>query len=212
MKKERGFMIIISSPSGCGKTTIVRSLLEDQELNLYNSISATTREPRNTEENDIDYFFLKETEFKKKIDENFFLEYAQVFGKYYGTPKSNVEKKLQNGQDVIFDIDWQGAIQLKNQSPENTITIFILPPSIRELYNRLKKRADTDPSDMKNRMSKAKGEIAQYHHYDYIVINDDLEKSIHKVKSIIEAEKSKKVRQKNLEEFVQNLLNEEIIY
>jgi guanylate kinase len=208
MKKENGLMIIISSPSGCGKTTIVRALLECGELNLHNSISATTRLPRNEEKHEIDYYFLSENEFEAKINENYFLEYAKVFGRYYGTPKNAVEKELKNGKDVIFDIDWQGAIQLNNQSPQNTVTIFILPPSLKELHDRLKKRDASNLSDVSNRMNKAKDEISQYHHYEYVIINDDLNHSIQKVKSIIIAEKNKRIRQKNLDTFVMNLLNE----
>lgn len=212
IKKENGLMIIISSPSGCGKTTIVKALLEDNELNLYNSISATTRLPRKDEENTVDYYFLNEIEFEKKINENYFLEYAKVFGKYYGTPKDAVEKEIKNGRDVIFDIDWQGAIQLKNQLPHSTITIFILPPSIKELYKRLRKRDANNLSDIKNRMNKAKDEISQYHNYEYVIINDDLNDSIQKVKSIIKAEKSKRIRQKKLDNFVKILLEENITY
>lgn len=212
MKKENGLMIIISSPSGCGKTTIVRSLLEDEELNLHNSISATTRLPRNEEKHEIDYYFLSENEFEAKINEDYFLEYAKVFGRYYGTPRNSVEKELIKGKDVIFDIDWQGAIQLKNQSPQNTVTIFILPPSLKELHERLKKRDASDLSDVLNRMNKAKDEISQYHHYEYVIVNDDLKASIQKVKSIIVAEKNKRIRQKNLDAFVQNLLEEDLTY
>ncbi len=133
LKRKNGFMLIISSPSGCGKTTITRSLLNDKELNLYNSISATTRLPRVGEKNEVDYFFLTEDDFKKKINDGYFLEWAEVFGRYYGTPKYVVQERLQNGVDVVFDIDWQGANQLKAQSKIDTITIFILPPSIEEL-------------------------------------------------------------------------------
>ena len=212
MEKEIGLIIVISSPSGCGKTTIVRALLEDEGLNLYNSISATTRLPRNDEKNSIDYFFLDEREFEIRINKHYFLEHAKVFGRYYGTPRDAVEKELKNGRDAIFDIDWQGAIQLKNQSPENAISIFILPPSIKELYSRLRKRDIDNQSDIKNRMNKAKDEIAKYHNYDYVIVNADLNESIQKVRSIIQAEKSKRIRQKNLDNFVSNLLNEEILH
>ena len=212
MEKESGLMIIISSPSGCGKTTIVRALLEDDELNLYNSISATTRLPRNNEQNNVDYQFLDDKEFEEKIKENYFLEYAKVFDRYYGTPKDSVEKELKKGRDAIFDIDWQGAIQIKNQSLENAVTIFILPPSIKELYDRLRKRDASNLSNVEDRMNKAKGEISQYHHYDYVIVNDELSSSIQKVKSIIKAEKSKKNRQRNLDNFVSDLLNEDVIH
>ncbi len=205
--RKKGFIVILSSPSGCGKTTIVKSLLA-ADNNLCMSVSATTRKPREGEIDGKDYFFLDKEKFKSHIKENYFLEYAEVFGdeRYYGTPKMFVEKKLNNGLDVIFDIDYQGSIQVKNNLPDDVVTIFILPPSMEELKRRLSSRASDSAEEIEIRLSEARKEIEHHNLYDYIVVNDDLEESIKKIQAIILAERCKRVRQDGLNNFVERNL------
>lgn len=205
-KKERkGLMLVLSSPSGAGKTSICKKLLEI-ENDLVMSISYTTRKKRKSETNGIDYFFVSDNEFEKLKNNDFFIEYAKVFDNWYGTPKKIVIDQMQNGVDVVFDIDWQGTQKLYNFSSADMVSIFILPPTNRELSNRLKIRAEDSDDIVSLRMSKAKSEISHWIEYDYVLINDNLDECVKEVLTILYAERKKKSRQNFLFEMVGKLL------
>tara|TARA_B100000029_G_scaffold500601_1_gene572583 strand:+ start:1234 stop:1866 length:633 start_codon:yes stop_codon:yes gene_type:complete len=204
--KRLGIMLVISSPSGAGKTTLARKLLEqDNEIKL--SISVTTRKPRNMEENNKDYIFIDENKFKKMVKNNEFLEFAKVFGNNYGTPRKPVEKRIKNGKDVLFDIDWQGTQALRELEPKHLVSVFILPPSTIELEKRLKSRGQDSPEEVKKRMAEANSEITHWAEYDYIIINNDIESTLEKLKAILISERLKRVRQVGLIDFVRKVLN-----
>jgi guanylate kinase len=203
---RRGIMLVLSSPSGAGKTSISKMLLEEDD-NLHLSISATSRKKRPGEVEGKDYKFVSPQGFQQMIDKQEFLEHAKVFGHYYGTPKKFVEDKMEQGHDVLFDIDWQGTQQLEDQARDDLVSVFILPPSVFELEERLKKRGQDSPEVMLKRMSKAADELSHYAEYDYIIINDDLEQSVAEIISILTAERLKKDRQNGLADFV-NVLRE----
>ena len=180
-------MVILSSPSGAGKTTLVKLLSERNNFNI--SISHTTRKPREKETKNKDYYFTDETEFYKLIKNNEFLEYAKVFNNLYGTPKSPVIKKLRNGENVIFDIDWQGADQIKNKKLDfKLITFFILPPSKEVLFERLSNRDMKDKLIVEERMREFSRDVLHWINYDYVIINDDLEKCYQKIIDLINNE------------------------
>lgn len=203
---RRGLLFILSSPSGAGKTTITRSLLaNDPDLRV--SVSVTTRPPRPGEVDGKDYHFISKEQFTAMIDNNQLLEHAKVFGNYYGTPLKPVEEALANSQDIIFDIDWQGTQQLKQKLVNDLVTVFILPPSQEELERRLRSRQQDDKSIIQDRMQKASDEISHYSEYDYIIVNTNLEKSIQKAQSILEAERCKRRRLTALTDFVRELTN-----
>lgn len=199
------FIIVLSSPSGAGKSTISRKLLEwDEKIKL--SVSATTRSPRNGEIDGKHYYFLNNDKFEEEIEHGSFLEYAKVFDNYYGTLKSEVENKFSNGNDVIFDIDWQGTRQISDQlDSKRLVKIFILPPSIKELENRLKLRKQDNDEVIENRMKRAKEEINHFNEYDFVIINDDIEKALNQIKSIIITKRLGNVKQNLLEDFVYKL-------
>jgi guanylate kinase len=198
-KETKGILIVISSPSGAGKTSICKELLRLDD-NIRPSISVTTRKPRNNETDGIDYIFITEKDFNKKISNGSFLEYANVFNNKYGTLASSTEKLLNNNYDVLFDIDWQGTQQL-SQNNNNILTIFILPPDKAEIERRLKKR-ETENSEIvdivSERMSKFEDELSHWKEYDYVVTNDNFEKCISEILNIISAERKKRTRQKSL--------------
>ena len=198
-KETKGILIVISSPSGAGKTSICKELLRLDD-NIRPSISVTTRKPRNNETDGIDYIFITEKDFNKKISNESFLEYANVFNNKYGTLASSTEKLLNNNYDVLFDIDWQGTQQL-SQNNNNILTIFILPPDKAEIERRLKKR-ETENSEIvdivSERMSKFEDELSHWKEYDYVVTNDNFEKCISEILNIISAERKKRTRQKSL--------------
>tara|TARA_B110000027_G_scaffold10478_1_gene9210 strand:- start:290 stop:925 length:636 start_codon:yes stop_codon:yes gene_type:complete len=198
-KETKGILIVISSPSGAGKTSICKELLRLDDK-IRPSISVTTRKPRNNETDGIDYIFITEKDFNKKISNGSFLEYANVFNNKYGTLASSTEKLLNNNYDVLFDIDWQGTQQL-SQNNNNILTIFILPPDKAEIERRLKKR-ETENSEIvdivSERMSKFEDELSHWKEYDYVVTNDDFEKCISEILNIISAERKKRTRQKSL--------------
>ena len=198
-KETKGILIVISSPSGAGKTSICKELLR-LDNNIRPSISVTTRKPRNNETDGIDYIFITEKDFNKKISNESFLEYANVFNNKYGTLASSTEKLLNNNYDVLFDIDWQGTQQL-SQNNNNILTIFILPPDKAEIERRLKKR-ETENSEIvdivSERMSKFEDELSHWKEYDYVVTNDNFEKCISEILNIISAERKKRTRQKSL--------------
>ena len=201
---KRGLMLVLSSPSGAGKTSICKKLLQ-QDTGLVLSVSATTRKRRPGEVEGKDYQFLSIQEFESKINESQFLEYAKVFGNYYGTPAQLVERSLKSGVDVLFDIDWQGTQQLKARARQDLVSVFILPPSIKELEKRLFNRAQDTSEVVANRMSKSASEMSHYPEYDYVIINHDLDKSVQQVQSILRAERSRRERQIGLVEFVKYL-------
>ncbi len=201
---RRGLMLVLSSPSGAGKTTISRALLE-RDGNLSMSISATTRPKRPGEVSARDYFFVELAEFNLMVNRQELLEHAKVFGNYYGTPRAPVEASLSAGRDVLFDIDWQGTQQLAQNARADLISVFILPPSTEELHRRLERRAQ-DPADVvAARMAKAPDEMSHWAEYDYIVINRELDDSVAQVGSILEAERLRRERQTGLPDFVKGL-------
>jgi guanylate kinase len=197
-------MLVLSSPSGAGKTTISRRLLE-AERNVVMSVSATTRPRRPGEVDGRDYFFVDPTEFNLMVNRGELLEHAKVFGNYYGTPRGPVEKALAGGGDVLFDIDWQGTQQLQDSAPRDLVSVFILPPSTRELERRLRARAQDSDEVVAARMAKAADEISHYPEYQYIILNDDIERSVAAVRSILAAERLKRERQVGLPDFVKGL-------
>ncbi len=179
-------LIIISAPSGAGKTTIVREIMKDDTLNLMFSVSATSRKPRDNEKNGIDYYFITPEEFKQKIRNNEFIEWEEVYpNQFYGTLKSEVERIWKLNKNVIFDVDVKGGINIKKQYPEQSLSIFIMPPSIEELRNRLIKRGTETEESLEKRISKAEFEISLSEKFDKIVINDDLNQAIQETKSLI---------------------------
>ena len=191
--KKKGVLIVISSPSGAGKTTIAKKLTS-KKSNIELSVSLTTRKPRVGEVNGVDYKFVSPNYFRQQIKKNAFLESAKVFDNFYGTLKQQITSKLNKGKNILLDIDWQGARQVKKKLPNDTVTIFILPPSLKELEQRLKKR-ERSIAFVKKRMSKAKQEIMHWSEYDYAVVNKDLNKCLSKIKNILQIDNSKPRRQ-----------------
>ncbi len=202
--RRRGLMLVLSSPSGAGKTTISRRLLE-HEQDLTMSVSVTTRPKRPGEVAGVDYHFLDPTDFNLMINRQELLEYAEVFGNYYGSPRAPVEKSLAEGQDVLFDIDWQGTQQLKENSGKDLVSIFILPPSTTELEKRLKTRAQDSDQVVAKRMALSADEMSHWPEYDYIIVNDDLDNSIGAVRAILAAERKRRDRLVGLADFVKGL-------
>ena len=205
---EKGVLVILSSPSGAGKTSIARALVKENKNFLF-SVSATTRKSRPSEVNGREYHFLTVNEFRERIDDGQFLEHAKVFGNLYGTPLQPVLESINNGKDLIFDVDWQGGKQIRSSSLSKfVISIFILPPSIKALQERLMKRAQDSSDTVKDRMRKSIGEIMHWKEYDYVIVNSNFEQTLHEVKSIITSEKLRRVRNSQLEEFIETLTNE----
>ena len=202
--KRRGLMLVLSSPSGAGKTTLSRALLGDDN-NVRMSVSATTRARRPGETEGKDYFFVTPERFEEMAKAGDFLEHAIVFDRRYGTPKRQVMSTLGNGLDVLFDIDWQGTQQLKEQARDDLVSIFVLPPSHDELEHRLKARAQDSDEVVAQRMAKAASEISHWPEYDYIVVNRDLRRALEQVKSILEAERARRTRLVGVGEFVAEL-------
>jgi guanylate kinase len=197
-------MLVLSSPSGAGKTSIARSLLtRDKEINM--SVSATTRPRRPGEAEGKDYYFVDEEKFKTDINKGLFLEYARVFDHYYGTPLELVQKLLSSGCDVLFDIDWQGTQQIKAKARDDLVSIFVLPPSTAELEKRLITRAQDSAEVVAGRMARAADEMSHYPEYDYIIVNHDLDQSIDAVHTILKAERLRRSRQASLTEFMKQL-------
>ena len=201
---RRGLMFVMSSPSGAGKTTLSRGLLaSDDEIVM--SVSATTRAPRPGEVDGKDYYFVSVEEFGLMVNRREFLEHAKVFDNYYGTPSKPVEEALASGQDVMFDIDWQGTQQLKQNAGADVVSIFILPPSTQELERRLHARAQDSAEVVASRMSKAADEMSHWAEYDYIIVNQDIDQSSRQVRAILDAERLKRPRQTGLDGFVKGL-------
>jgi len=202
--KKEGVLLVISSPSGTGKTTICKKLLE-YDKNIYLSVSVTTRKKRKNEVEGIDYYFRSKKDFLNLKSQNSFIENALVFENYYGTLKSEVLEQLENGIDVLIDIDWQGTRQITEAMKGNLIKIFLLPPSIDELKKRLSKRNSDSVKEINFRMSKALKEIKHFDEYDYVLVNDNLDKTFQKIIKIIEAERLKLSKQIYLSDFVKKL-------
>lgn len=201
---RRGFMLVLSSPSGTGKTTISHELLKkDNKIDI--SISATTRAPRDGEEDGIHYHFMQKELFQELLLEDKFLEWAEVFGNYYGTPMDAVEKSLSAGRDILFDIDWQGTRQIRQKMREDLVSIFILPPSAQELEQRLVSRGKDSADVIEHRMNKASSEISHWDEYDYVIVNRDIEDSVRRVKAILMAERLKRERRPGLVDFIQTM-------
>ena len=202
---RRGLMLVISSPSGAGKSTISRNLMEaDHQLSM--SVSVTTRKRRGSEIEGVHYHFVSEREFDRMRESDALLEWAEVHGNYYGTPREAVEVAMSEGRDMLFDIDWQGALQLQDKMRADVIGVFILPPSMAELKSRLFRRAEDSQDVIATRLANAKAEIEHWRDYDYVVINDDLDKAFAAVRAIVEAERLRRDRRPGLYDFVSKLL------
>jgi len=203
--QRRGLMIVLSSPSGAGKTTLTRQLLSENK-NMTMSVSATTRRARSGEVEGRDYYFVDKTQFSSMMDEGEFLEHAKVFDNYYGTPRGPVEEALEQGKDVIFDIDWQGAQQLTQAAQDDLVKIFILPPGMQELEKRLRSRAQDTDAVIAKRMSKSEAEISHWAEYDYVIVNKDIDVAMSELTAIVIAERLKRKRQLWLGPFVKTLV------
>ncbi|HVV65266.1 MAG TPA: guanylate kinase [Rhizomicrobium sp.] len=202
--KRRGLMLVLSSPSGAGKTTLSRRLLAS-DPNIALSVSATTRPRRPNEVEGRDYFFVSPEEFERWVAKDAFLEHAVVFDHRYGTPKGPVEDALVSGRDVLFDVDWQGAQQMKEKAREDLVSVFVLPPSHAELERRLKERAQDADEVVARRMAKAASEISHWPEYDYVIVNRDIERALAQIKAILEAERARRSRLIGVGEFVAGL-------
>ncbi|WP_299783284.1 guanylate kinase [uncultured Roseobacter sp.] len=205
---RRGLLIILSSPSGAGKSTLARRL-RTWDADVEFSISATTRAARPGEEDGREYHFVDEAVFKAQVSDGGMLEHAHVFGNFYGSPRAPVQAAIDQGRDVLFDIDWQGAQQITNSAlGAHTLSIFLLPPSIRELRNRLEKRGQDDAETIARRMEKSWDEISHWGAYDFVIVNDDLDETEEKLKTIISATRLRRSQQPGLTEHVRRLQSE----
>ena len=205
--RRRGILLALSSPSGAGKTTLSKRLLS-QNPDVVLSISTTTRPPRPGEVDGTDYYFVSEDEFRAKIDTDEFFEWAEVFGHFYGTPKTPVLYAIERGRDVIFDSDWQGAQKIAEQADADTVRVFILPPSLDLLEDRLNKRGQDEADVIRDRMRRAKGEISHWDEYDYVIVNDDFARALEKLTLILHAERWKRDRHPWLSDFVDALVEQ----
>jgi len=197
-------MFVLSSPSGAGKTTLSRMLLKgDPKVEL--SVSVTTRPRRPHEINGRHYHFIDPARFRAMVRKGQLLEWAEVFGHWYGTPRKPVERALAAGRDVLFDIDWQGTQQLRERARHDLVSVFLLPPSVREMKRRLRQRAQDSDGVIRGRMAKAAGEISHWPEYDYVVINDKLERAFAALSAILDAERARRERQSGLSSFVRRL-------
>ncbi len=208
MADRRGLLIILSSPSGAGKSTLAKRLME-WDTDLEFSVSATTRAPRPGEEHGREYFFLTEDAFKQQVAEGQMLEHAHVFGNFYGSPAGPVRESIDSGKDVLFDVDWQGEVQIRNSDlGKHALSIFILPPSIPELRRRLETRGQDSADVIAKRMLKSWDEISHWGYYDYVLVNDDLASTEEKLKTIVSAERMRRIQQPSLQNHVRALQNE----
>jgi guanylate kinase len=209
MKDRRGLMLILSSPSGAGKTTLTRMLLQDKSIDLSLSVSSTTRERRSSEVDGIHYHFITRPQFERMRDADEFLEWAEVHGNFYGSPRGPVESVLSQGRDVLFDIDYQGTQQVRQKAPQDVVTIFILPPTMKELRARLERRAEDSQETIDKRLVNARHEIQRWTSYDYVLVNDDLQQTYKQVLTILAAERLRRGRaQEAITSFVDRLLKE----
>ncbi|EJJ28022.1 guanylate kinase [Rhizobium sp. CF142] len=204
---RRGLMLVISSPSGAGKSTIARTLLEtDKQIGL--SVSVTTRQRRPSEVEGVHYHFKSVREFERLRDSDALLEWAEVHGNFYGTPREPVEQAMSEGRDMLFDIDWQGAQQLQQKMQADVVSIFVLPPTMTELQSRLHRRAEDSEEVIQTRLANSRAEIAHWREYDYVIINDDLNAAFDAVQSIVKAERLRRDRRHGMFDFVRELLEE----
>jgi guanylate kinase len=207
--KRRGLMLVLSSPSGAGKSTIARNLLEaDKALTL--SVSATTRSRRGSEIDGTHYHFVSRRDFEIMRDSEDLLEWAEVHGNFYGTPREPAELAMSEGRDMLFDIDWQGAVQMRQKVPADIVSIFILPPSMTELRARLLRRAEDQEKVIEQRLKNAREELEHWGEYDYVVVNHDLQQAFHEVQCIVTAERLRRDRRPGLFDFVSGLLDEKV--
>lgn len=204
---RRGLMLVLSSPSGAGKSTLSRLLLEAEAGAVVMSVSTTTRAPRPGEVDGQDYNFVGTADFERMVVDDALLEHARVFDNYYGTPAAPVEAALKAGKDILFDIDWQGTQQLAQKAGDDLVRIFILPPTKEELERRLRSRGQDSEEVVAKRMSKADQEISHWAEYDYVIVNDDLDQSLRRIRAILDAERLKRERQVGLVTFVRGLMN-----
>lgn len=203
---SRGVMLVLSSPSGAGKTSIVKELLK-QDSNLITSISVTTRPARPGEIDGRDYWFIDKPTYHQMLEAGDLLEHAEVYGNFYGTPKALVIEALSQGKDIVFDLDWQGTQQLAQAASADLVSIFILPPSLQELEKRLKTRAQDSEDVMKQRMASVSHDLSHWAEYDYVIINENFQYSVDCVRSILKSERLKRTRQPTLHSFVNCLRN-----
>ena len=203
--RRRGIMLVVSSPSGAGKTTLTRELLREEQ-NVSLSVSVTTRDRRPSEIDGVHYHFVSKRRFEAMRDGGELLEWAEVHGSYYATPREPVEKALSDGRDMLFDIDWQGTRQLLDKMREDVVTVFVLPPAAAELKTRLERRAEDSAATIERRLQNALEEIAHWTEYDYILVNRDLDKSFARLRAILTAERLKRVKMLDVETFVGGLL------
>ena len=201
---RRGLVLILSSPSGAGKTTLTRNIVREHEALL--SVSVTTRQRRPSEIDGVHYRFIDKDEFLGLRDRGELLEWAEVHGNYYGTPRKPVEQALAAGADMIFDIDWQGTRQVVKAMPDDVVTVFILPPSMAELQARLERRAEDPPEIIAKRLESARSEIERWQEYDYVLVNDDLDRAFNDLTAILRAERLKRQRRVGLADFIERLL------
>lgn len=204
--QRRGLMLVLSSPSGAGKTTISRRILEAEPDRIAMSVSVTTRKPRPGEVDGKDYFFIDSFRFDEMMRDGELLEYAQVFGNFYGSPWKPVDSALSSGRDVLFDIDWQGTQQLRQKARGDLVSVFLLPPSMKELEKRLRQRAQDSEEVVRARMAKAAEEISHWPEYDYVIINDDLGNSVAQTHHILTVERLRRERQIGLVDFARGLM------
>jgi guanylate kinase len=204
---RRGLMLAISSPSGAGKSTIARTLLDkDKQVSL--SVSVTTRQRRPSEIEGVHYHFVSQREFERLRDSDSLLEWAEVHGNFYGTPREPVETAMAEGRDMLFDIDWQGAQQLQEKMPADVVSIFVLPPTMTELQSRLHRRAEDSEEVIAMRLANSRAEIGHWREYDYVIVNDDLNVAFDAVQSIVKAERLRRDRRHGMFDFVRDLLEE----
>ena len=207
-KVTQGLLVVLSSPSGAGKTSLATSIVSEHEEVVF-SVSATTRPPRIGEVEGREYYFVKTVDFKAMIENGDFIEYAEVFGNFYGSPKKDIQELIECGKDVIFDVDWQGGTQIRNSNlASSVVSIFILPPSIQALEERLLSRAQDDKSIVDFRMLEARSEISHWAEYDYVLINDNFSRVKDSIVKIIETEKMRRQRQLTLPNFIADLNDE----
>ena len=207
-KVTQGLLVVLSSPSGAGKTSLATSIVSEHEEVVF-SVSATTRSPRVGEVEGREYYFVKTVDFKEMIQNGDFIEHAEVFGNFYGSPKKDIKALIECGKDVIFDVDWQGGTQIRNSNlASSVVSIFILPPSIRALEERLLSRAQDDKSIVDFRMLEARSEISHWAEYDYVLINNNFSRVKGSIVKIIETEKMRRHRQRTLPDFIADLNDE----